>query len=210
MRLDLTAFLACSGAKTTALTAIFKGQLPQLDALAAADPDVVTITIGGNDIGFSAILINCYVLNPPLSCVKDGTIAKAKANIDALGRIISGVYNALKLRVRDATIVVVGYPRLFPDKSKPPHKCAWLQSDEQKALNDLADQLDKALRAAADGVSVVYVPTATALEGHELCTKDSWVFPIKTKKAQPAAAHPKLAGQNAIANLVLAKLAGLR
>lgn len=55
--------LACSGAKTADITAPYGGQPAQTDLLAALRPrpQVVTITIGGNDVGFAPVLATCFV-----------------------------------------------------------------------------------------------------------------------------------------------------
>ena len=52
-RLRLDDFVACAGATTTSL--VTGGQLAALDA----DTDLVTLTIGGNDIGWSSAVAAC-------------------------------------------------------------------------------------------------------------------------------------------------------
>src|SRR6188768_1328816 len=52
-RIQLDDFAACAGATTTSLVA--GGQLAALDA----DTDLVTLTIGGNDIGWSSAVVAC-------------------------------------------------------------------------------------------------------------------------------------------------------
>ncbi|HEX6696055.1 MAG TPA: GDSL-type esterase/lipase family protein, partial [Solirubrobacteraceae bacterium] len=59
---------SCSGATTADMTApqdVTPGPAnpPQLDAL-TADTQIVTLQIGGNDIGFTSILENCATANP--------------------------------------------------------------------------------------------------------------------------------------------------
>ncbi|SEC93444.1 GDSL-like Lipase/Acylhydrolase family protein [Streptomyces sp. 3213] len=50
--------VSCSGATTTALAGAQGTKVPQPDAL-GADTDMVTLTIGGNDIDFSGDLATC-------------------------------------------------------------------------------------------------------------------------------------------------------
>jgi len=58
---------SCSGAKTDDMTApqdVTPGQNPpQFNAL-TTDTQIVTLQIGGNDIGFTSILENCATANP--------------------------------------------------------------------------------------------------------------------------------------------------
>ncbi|MGH3835559.1 MAG: SGNH/GDSL hydrolase family protein [Pseudonocardiaceae bacterium] len=60
--------VSCSGARTDNMTAPQQGPLgggtnpPQFDAL-ASDTDLVTVTISGNDIGFSDIFDTCFRLS---------------------------------------------------------------------------------------------------------------------------------------------------
>src|SRR5690606_8711923 len=59
--------VSCSGATTRHMTeehGVFPGpNPPQFDAL-TADTDVVTLGIGGNDIGFAGIIEECVTLSP--------------------------------------------------------------------------------------------------------------------------------------------------
>lgn len=59
--------VTCSGATTLEMTQpqTFSDGVnpPQLDAV-AADTDLVTLQIGGNDIGFAEVLQTCLTINP--------------------------------------------------------------------------------------------------------------------------------------------------
>src|SRR5215210_1528972 len=92
-------FVACSGAKTTDLMANQIGSV-------ATDTTIVTVTIGGNDIGFSDLIVEC-------------TLAACSAHLDStraslatfLGPRLDTVYSALRSRALGARVVVLGYPR---------------------------------------------------------------------------------------------------
>jgi hypothetical protein len=88
--------------------------------------------------------------------------------------------------------------------------CGWLQPQERTALVDLASHLDGVERLAARKAGVGYVSTLTALRGHELCTRDSWLFPIELRCANgdTSCGHPLPLGQVAIASAVRAALTG--
>src|SRR5215212_4227350 len=71
--------LACSGAQTKDVVQPYKNQPAQVDALAALRPrpGVVTITIGGNDAGFSTVTGACVLTD----CVENGAVAAARRTI---------------------------------------------------------------------------------------------------------------------------------
>ncbi len=190
--------LACSGAKTADVVSPFKGQPAQVDALAALRPrpGVVTITIGGNDAGFATVLGACVITD----CVEAGAVAGAKATIlTALPERLVSTYRAVDEAAPSARLVVVGYPRLFPSRQAAVTGCPWLSDRERKALNATADLLNLVIRLSAYRAGARYVDVSRTLAGHELCTKDSWVFPIGVGDVPSYWAHPTLPGQQAIA-----------
>ena len=105
-------FLACSEATSSAiLDERFKGQQPQIDSLERLRPvpSLITLTIGGNDVGFSDVLSNCFHKN----CIKDGVIKAAAAKIHAKEVALRNDYVKIADADPSATVLVVGYPRIF-------------------------------------------------------------------------------------------------
>jgi lysophospholipase L1-like esterase len=189
--------LACSGAQTQDVVRPFKDQPAQTDALAKLRPrpDVVTITIGGNDAGFAATLAACYVTD----CVRSGAIAVAETQIlTALPDRLADTYRAVQQAAPGARLVVVGYPRLFPAHRSEVTGCEWLTNRERRALNQAADLLNGVIAVEAWLAGARYVDVSRTLEGHELCTGDPWLIPLPLQ----AAAHPTAKGQQAIADRV--------
>src|SRR5262249_55053369 len=108
-------FIACSGAVSSALEHSFKGQTPQVDALQhlLPRPQLVTLTMGGNDLGFSDVVKDCYTHN----CVTDGTLAKVKAALPTEQKRLQTDYVNVHLADPDATLLIAGYPRIFQQQS---------------------------------------------------------------------------------------------
>ena len=201
--LSLAAELACSGAHTSALTKKFRGQKPQLTAMQPLHPAVVTVTMGGNDVGFAHIIAGCYI--PGINCISDGQLAAAYLSIHHLSTYIAGKYRKIKAAAPRAKIVVVGYPRLFPRYPGDAQlHCGWLAPDEQLGLNYLASRLDGTLQAGAKAAGVQFVSTFGAFKGHELCTGHSWVHAVLGDGVHNVqySAHPLLQGQEAMAAIV--------
>lgn len=193
--------VACSGAQASAVSTSYKGQPSQADALRsyASRTSVVTVTMGGNDIGFASILGQCLLVD----CWRTGKISTAQRAIaNSLPSALQVAYLGIRLADTDARVVVVGYPRLFSQSQAATTGCGWLTQTERMKLNDLAVQLDTAIKTAAHASGFDYVSTLNALNGHELCTADSWVFPVLYGVGGSMQGHPLYRGQRAIAAFV--------
>lgn len=148
--LQLTDFVACSGATTdTVLNGGAGGgswgEGAQVDAL-STETDVVTITIGGNDVGFSRVLNDCTLLNEMpetwlygqeaydehvcLNSMEDaeskiyGSIAVDGANTldSVLDDVLTTVLGKVGVETR---VIVVGYPNLMPEYEDIEGSCIW-------------------------------------------------------------------------------------
>ena len=98
------AFTACSGARTGDVTA---GQLAPLSSAT----DLVSITVGGNDAGFSDVMTTC-VLQSESSCINRINQARAYVDTTLPGKLDS-VYSAIRSKAPAARVVVLGYPRFY-------------------------------------------------------------------------------------------------
>lgn len=194
-----TVLLACSGATTEAITGPYKGQPPQADELADVDPaaDVVSITIGGNDAGFGRVLAQCLLAD----CAAEGAALESAQDFirTALPERLDATYAAVRKAAPQADLAVVGYPQLFPSRAADVAGCAWLSDDERRGLNRTARLLNRAIAAAANRAGALYVDVSRSLRGHELCSEDSWVYPLGQDLNTSSWAHPTLRGQKAIA-----------
>jgi lysophospholipase L1-like esterase len=214
----IEANLACSGADSEALSGNVEGQPDQLGELAQLNPRpaLVTMTIGGNDVGFSDVLADCYQTN----CIRDGTIQRAEVAIADESKAL--VYDYRLLADADPSakaILIVGYPRIFEQDYYCGNANTGLgfKPSELAALNQLGVQLNEVIANAVAQVNASqptprfhYVDVTNALQGHELCTQDPWVNPsgepfsvLKHWVGLPIQdAHPNPDGQQAIANVV--------
>jgi hypothetical protein len=155
-------FVACSGAKTTDVMA------NQISAVNSTT-NIVTISIGGNDLGFASIIANCVLLD----C--NGTLNSTRTSADAtLSPKLNTVYSAIASRVAPgAKVVVLGYPRLFSTSS-----ClgtTGVSATERSNANLLSDEIDRitGLRAAAYGFT--YKSATASWIGHAVCSSSAWL-----------------------------------
>jgi len=205
--------ISCSGAKTDDMFAAQSTEIgtnpPQLDAL-TSDTRVVTLGIGGNDIGFSDIVINCARLNPFDPCKDDyvhGTTDDISVRIAATAPRVDAVIAAIHARSPGARVHVVGYPTILPASGSGCWPSVPILLTDVSYLRAKEIELNTMLanRAAADGAS--YVDTYTSSIGHDVCkaTGTRWVEGlVPTSPAAPV--HPNALGMQNTASVTLARI----
>jgi lysophospholipase L1-like esterase len=210
---------ACSGATTADMTQSQSTAVgvnpPQFDAL-AADDSLVTITIGGNDVGFSSILEECATLsatnpfgNPcQQHYTVDGTDQLAAA-VAATGPKVAAVLQGIHSRAPEARILLVGYPDILPNTGTGCWPTVPLAHGDVPYLRATEVALNQTLAQEAAANGATFVDTYTATIGHDACQRPGvkWVEGlVPTSPAYPF--HPNQLGQQAMANQVLATLDG--
>src|SRR5215216_7546 len=177
------AFAACSGAKTSDLLGT------QIQAV-TSETTLVTLTIGGNDIGFASLIYQCTLAD--CSAALDST----RANLESkLGAVLDGVYTTVKSRAAfGAKIIVLGYPRIFSGASC--FGTFGISSTERTKANALADALDQvtAAHAASDGVT--YKSAIGAFTTHAVCSSSPWVNGLNLFNTSESY-HPNRSGNSA-------------
>jgi lysophospholipase L1-like esterase len=204
---------SCSGAKTDDMTnpqsiEIDGPNPPQFNSLEAGT-EVVSLTIGGNDIGFSEVAQSCITLNPFSSPCKDkydsGGHDQIAERIEATAPKVAAVLQGIHTRSPAARVYVLNYPAIFPETG---HGC-WPQMPvsytDAPYLRAKEQQLDAmiATQAVANGATLVNWYNASI--GHDACKSSlvRWVEPLVPNN--PAAPiHPNQRGMQGGANLLVA------
>ncbi len=218
--LDVADFrdVSCSGATTENITgpqSVPLGQNPpQLEAV-TPDTQLVTISIGGNDIGFGDIVTECAKrspLQPTGSACKDhytaGGTDELAQRIDEAAPDVARVLDGIDERSPDARVLLVGYPAILPDEGPgcfplvpySPGDVDYLRGVEKRLNAMLADQ---ASRSGAE-----FVDTYTPSIGHDACQPPGtkWVEGL-VPTAPAAPVHPNALGMRAIGEMVVDALA---
>jgi lysophospholipase L1-like esterase len=203
--------VSCSGAKTDDMTAPQDVTLgpnpPQFNAL-TTDTQVVTLQIGGNDIGFTSILQNCATANPFAHPCRDRYVVDGRDTladkIAATAPKIAAVLQGIHARSPGARVFVVNYAAILPETGSgcwPQVPIAftdvpYLRSVEKKLNAMLAE------KAAANGARIVDDYTASI--GRDACRSAStrWVEPLVPGNAA-APFHPNARGEAGIAAVVV-------
>jgi lysophospholipase L1-like esterase len=186
-------FEACSGAKTTDVNEKQLGKLNSTTGLA-------TITIGGNDAGFSNVIINCALYYFTCgSAIQEANEFIAKR----LGPLLDTTYNDIRARATTAHVVVLGYPHLFT-KEGTTCNANFLTSSNEKKLNETGDKLDAKIKERAQAHVFTYVDPRKAFEPHEVCSSEEWLngqsWPLEESY------HPNVKGQKEFTSEVEAVL----
>ena len=176
-------FVACSGAKTTDVNA------NQLSALKSSTT-LVSITIGGNDVGFSTVMEDC-VLYGTDTCVSEVNAAENTARTQLPGWLDT-TYNGIRSHSPSATVVVVDYPRFYHDL----WYCVGLSSTSRNKINEGADVLDGVISAAASRHGFRFADVRSAFgNGHEICDSNSWLHSVDWSNINQSY-HPTADGQS--------------
>jgi lysophospholipase L1-like esterase len=157
-------FVACSGAKTGDVLA---NQVQSLNSTT----NIVTITIGGNDAGFSSVITKCA--QPwPVNC--DGDITNAQNYINnTLPGQLNSVYTQIKSRAPNAVVIVLGYPRLFMGVDC--NAGTFFSTSEMTRLNQTADILKNVTAGRAAAYSFTFKDAIPGFTGHAVCSSTEWL-----------------------------------
>ncbi len=185
-RASLRANATCNGATTqTVLTT-------QLSALTPRT-QLVTLTVGGNDLGFAAVATACAA-GPTVACQAAidralELLAPQSTGPSVLATRLATTYGAVASAAPRADILVTGYPYLFePPVPGQPNAAIVL------ALNNATAALNATIKAtvaasAAAGVEITYVDVVAGFAGHGIGSERPFLH-----ATGPDALHPTARG----------------
>jgi lysophospholipase L1-like esterase len=175
-------FVACSGAKTSDLIA---NQLPYLKPAT----NLVTMTIGGNDIGFASLIQQCTLSD----CT--AALTKTTASLGTtLGPALDTTFADVKQDAPNATVIVLGYPHVFSTAT-----CLGtlgISSAEEKDANLLSDAMDSLISSYAAKYQFTYKSAIVPWTGHAVCSTSPWLNGLNLFNTGESY-HPTRAGHSA-------------
>ncbi|WP_176445723.1 GDSL-type esterase/lipase family protein [Blastococcus mobilis] len=218
-------FQACSGARTWHVLPRDMGgrpnhadSLPQLEPDRSVDTgnefdlpvneatDLITITIGGNNVDFASVLRLCYTSRDCTRAILDGQSIEVEITerLNALGTELDRVYAQIHAQARNARIIVAGYPQLFPASAReqrcpklrqvPVHltrgRFAYFGFSETEQ-NFIRRQTSRLNQVIADHVNQAdtaeFVPVDAIFAGHEICgNKGEWINAPQAAARRPS------------------------
>ena len=191
----VTSFRACGGATTDDVLS------RQLDAF-PSDTRLVTITIGGNDAGFADVIESCLFGSPRACSTRVGEAERfVRSELTARLR---RVYEAIRARAPEATVVVAGYPRLFARRS-------WcgavgtIDEREQRRLNQGANLLVRTIAAEVGRHrGFRFADVRKAFDGHGVCSGSARILGVTSRQYESF--HPTARGYATYAQLIKRRL----
>jgi hypothetical protein len=204
--------VSCSGAQTKDMTSSQSvtpppNPLPQLDAL-DSNTRAVSLTIGGNDIGFTEIIENCA------SLVNSGTPCQDKYVVNGHDQIsdrihaaapkVAAVLQGIRSRSPQAKVFLLGYLDILPDNGVGCFPQMPITNGDVPYLRDKEKQLNAMLQSVTVANNGVFVDAYTPSIGHDACQSPTvrWVEPlVPVPPTYPV--HPNQAGMNADRDILL-------
>jgi len=174
-------FAACAGARTSDVIS------SQLSSLSGATT-LVSITIGGNDVGFSSIMETC-VLKSTSSC-ESAVAAGEKYAAGPLPRQLDATLAGIRAHAPNAKVVVLGYPDFYDLSAR---FCFGLSRADHQALDAGINELDGVIAAAAARAGDTFADVRATFSGHELCDGAGWLNSVSLPIANSY--HPTATGQ---------------
>jgi lysophospholipase L1-like esterase len=176
--------VACSGATTSSVNS------SQLSALSAGTT-LVSITVGGNDVGFSNIMETC-VLQGTSACVSAVQSAENTAQ-NTLPGLLDTTYNGIRSHAPSAKVVVLSYPVFYQLHVT---LCIGLSETSRSKIDEGINLLDGVLQSAASRHGFVFADVRSPFVGHQLCSGGTkWLHALNITDITESY-HPTAAGQS--------------
>ncbi|WP_457031667.1 SGNH/GDSL hydrolase family protein [Kitasatospora sp. P5_F3] len=222
--------VTCSAAKVKHLTEAQYGLYePQLNAL-KADTALVTLGIGGNDLGVSdlgvaeliATCVGGAVVNPFGTPCKDVYADghwvwqdwqfqwvygedKLRTRIAAAEPQLADGLRKIRAKSPNAKVLLVGYPSVMPSNGSTCINRQPVTPGDVEYLHGVLTDLNAMLARTAAANGATYVDTAGPTKGHDACSDNPWIEGLLPQS--PAAPfHPNAAGERVMADTVLRTL----
>lgn len=182
---------ACSGATINDVAT------KQLGPLATAAPNKVTITVGGNDVGFASTMSTCLGSDTEACLARVASGEAAIADPDpttGLPARLRNLFTDVKsVSPTTATIVATAYPQLLSARRPDCSLVTNFTLAEVTALNTAASDLAALIRREAEAVGIRYAEVQGNFTGHEVCTSSPWIHNVRPF-SQFESFHPNSTG----------------
>jgi lysophospholipase L1-like esterase len=179
---------ACAGAVTGD---VLNSQIGVFDGGVGALIDWVTISIGGNDVGFGPMVENC---------VRDDCsgLTITPAQLADLETRLRGVYSQVRQRTPNARRMVVLYPQIVPATVGTVCPVGITQV-EANAIRTAWTTANNRIRDVARSEQwEVLDSMLNAFDGHSICDSEPFAHGVSTTRRESY--HPNAAGHARIAN----------
>lgn len=200
----------CGGATTANVTTVpqltlFGFQPPQADAL-SPQTQLVTLSIGGNDIDWWSLISACFtpLFGADAGCRTNASVAsRIDAALAGLAPTLDSTLQVVQSRAPSARLFVVGHGGYYGLKGCQGQ--ANMSDGDAIFVSRFFTRFNEVLRASAQRAQSTYVDIAGPAVGHDSCASDGqrW-FQGNSFSTEGQSRHPTSLGRRAMADLVVA------
>lgn len=186
--------VACSGAVVADFTAGNPAGTcpnePRQEVNLSDNTSLITLTFGGNDLGFKPVLKDCVMAGLKNHFIPLATTTCQSQDMATLADDIAALHNdegtgsldqlydRINVDAPNAEVVVLGYPHLFiGSNANSTGRCLadmWVMDSDQDWLNAEADAIDMQIKGAAARAGFDFLSTSSLFSDHEICTSKPW------------------------------------
>lgn len=208
--LDVSSFVDMTSSGSTVHQVLNGGQWylgPQVDAL-GPDTRLVTLTAGGNDVGYIGdLMFSAYrnrrgVLGFLFRLLWKGPKSFDERDFDSLDTNMRATLAEIRRRSPNALIIVATYPTLLSTNARCQE--LGLTDDQIKLMLPVGEKLAEITRVAAVDAGATIVDMAALSADHDVCGNEPWVNGAFPKIG--TAFHPTFAGAQATAQAIFSRI----
>lgn len=175
---------------------VLQNQVPRIGT-----SEVVTLTVGGNEVDFFPLLNECvYQWRPVSTCHMEMAKARDKVQSSTFISNFNALVTEIMRRIRpEAVLYVTGYAQFFNDKTDQCDNVTFsrldptnfLTKDLRKQLNEMILMINEVIKAVTQVHGAVYVDIDRVFRGHRFCEdgvlepaperSDTWFFTVGTQ-----------------------------
>jgi GDSL-like Lipase/Acylhydrolase family len=181
--------------------------------------DVVTVGVGGNTLGFAAILFTCLQLGEGSEGAgtpcRDELAGEMPGRLDKVRRDYVDMLTALHQRAPEAKIVTVGYPTVIPADTAKCRHGDWEQfatitpGDLEWLRADVLEPLNAVIEETSGEHASTFVDLQSPSRNHSVCDGNKWVEGVFASfPTEVALVHPNAMGHRSAASVVAAAILG--
>mgnify|MGYP001015545284 FL=1 len=203
--------------QSDAINQFIPGRIEQIKFVEKYKPRVITISIGGNDVGFGEMIAKCvqHANEECSSATNDGEDRQRLARLihDEFFPLRT-LYEQIRNTSPDSKIYVIGYPQFIADSGSPCLLSAgYANQKERHLMNEATSYMNLVIQSAAKAAGAQYIDVEHSLDGGRLCegittdyvtgARDEWwVQATGSGGLNDYLYHPNAAGHVRIADTI--------
>ncbi|MCA9328752.1 hypothetical protein KC959_03200 [Candidatus Saccharibacteria bacterium] len=133
-------------------------------------PEAITISIGGNDVGFGEKLSSCLLPGDCEYATSEDARSEVAVEMIAEKRNLVGTYKDLKVAAPETRIYALGYPQFIQASIEACGNNVHLSPDEVAFVSSATQYFNLIIKSAAQEAGVTYVDVEDILVNRNLCS----------------------------------------